>query len=48
MPGGSGFDAARGMTLGLGFRNEKWSLDYAVIASGELGRSHRFSVGARW
>ena len=48
VPGGSGFDAARGMTLGLGFRNEKWSLDYAVIASGELGRSHRFSVGARW
>ncbi len=46
--GGSGFDAARGMTLGLGFRNEKWSLDYAVLPSGELGRSHRFSVGARF
>ncbi|MEK7384720.1 MAG: PorV/PorQ family protein [Elusimicrobiota bacterium] len=46
--GGSGFDAARGMTLGLGFRNGKWSLDYAVLPTGELGRSHRFSLGARW
>jgi len=46
--GGSGFDAARGMTMGLGFRNEKWSLDYAVLPSGELGRSHRFSLGTRF
>lgn len=46
--GGSGFDVARGLTLGLGFRNEKWSLDYAVLPSGELGRSHRFSLGARF
>lgn len=46
--GGSGFDAARGLTMGLGFRNEKWSLDYAVLPTGELGRSHRFSLGARW
>ncbi|PIR19058.1 MAG: hypothetical protein COV48_04080, partial [Elusimicrobia bacterium CG11_big_fil_rev_8_21_14_0_20_64_6] len=46
--GGSGFDAARGLTMGLGLRNEKWSLDYAVLPSGELGRSHRFSFGARW
>ena len=46
--GGSGFDAARGLTMGLGFRNEKWSLDYAVLPAGELGRSHRFSLGARW
>ncbi|MDP3541633.1 MAG: PorV/PorQ family protein [Elusimicrobiota bacterium] len=46
--GGSGFDAARGLTLGLGFRNAKWSLDYAVLPSGELGRSHRFSFGARF
>lgn len=46
--GGSGFDAARGLTLGLGFRNEKWSLDYAVLPSGELGRSHRFSLSTRW
>lgn len=46
--GGSGFDVARGLTLGLGFRNEKWSLDYAVLPSGELGRSHRFSLGIRF
>lgn len=46
--GGSGFDAARGLTMGLGLRNEKWSLDYAVLPSGELGRSHRFSLGARF
>lgn len=25
--GGSGFDAARGLTMGLGLRNEKWGLD---------------------
>lgn len=46
--GGSGFDAAHGLTMGLGCRNEKWSLDYAILPSGELGRSHRFSLGARW
>ncbi|MDD5304905.1 MAG: hypothetical protein PHS14_17550, partial [Elusimicrobia bacterium] len=46
--GGSGFDAARGLTMGAGFRNEKWSLDYAVLPSGELGRSHRFSLGTRF
>lgn len=46
--GGSGFDAARGLTMGLGLRNEKWSLDYAVLPAGELGRSHRFSLAARW
>ncbi|MCR4295578.1 MAG: PorV/PorQ family protein [Elusimicrobia bacterium] len=46
--GGSSFDAARGLTMGLGLRNEKWSLDYAVLPSGELGRSHRFSIGARF
>ncbi|MBI2385942.1 MAG: PorV/PorQ family protein [Elusimicrobia bacterium] len=46
--GGSGFDAARGLTMGLGFRNEKWGLDYAVLPSGELGRSHRFTLAIRW
>lgn len=46
--GGSGFDAARGLTMGLGFRDERWSLDYAVLPAGELGRSHRFSLGARF
>lgn len=46
--GGSGFDAAKGLTLGLGYRDARWSLDYAVLPSGELGRSHRFSLGAHW
>lgn len=46
--GGSGFDAARGLTMGLGARNDRWSLDYALLPSGELGRSHRFSLGARF
>ena len=46
--GGTGFDAARGLTFGLGLRNEKWSMDYAILPTGELGRSHRFSLGARF
>lgn len=46
--GGSDFDAARGLTLGLGVRNDRFSLDYAVLPSGEFGRSHRFSLGARF
>lgn len=46
--GGSGFDAARGLSLGVGFRNERWSLDYAIMPSGELGQAHRFSLGARF
>jgi hypothetical protein len=46
--GGSGFDVARGLTMGLGFRNEKWNIDYAVLPSGELGRTHRFTLGTRF
>ncbi len=46
--GGSGFDAARGLTMGLGARSDRWSLDYAILPSGELGRSHRFSLAVRW
>jgi long-subunit fatty acid transport protein len=46
--GGTGFDAARGLTLGLGLRNERWSLDYAAVPMGELGSTHRFTVGARF
>lgn len=46
--GGSSFDAARGLTLGMGLRNEKWELSYAVLPMGELGRSHRFGLGARF
>lgn len=46
--GGSSFDAARGLTLGMGLRNERWELSYAVLPMGELGRSHRFGLGARF
>ncbi len=46
--GGSGFDAARGLTMGLGFRNDKWNIDYAVLPSGELGRTHKFTLGTRF
>ncbi len=46
--GGSGFDAARGLTLGIGFRNERWGLDYAAVPMGELGSTHRFTLSARW
>lgn len=46
--GGSSFDAARGLTLGLGVRSARWSLDYAAVPMGELGSTHRFTLGARW
>ena len=46
--GGSGFDAAKGLSLGVGLRNERFSLDYAVLPMGELGSSHRFSLAWRW
>lgn len=46
--GGSGFEAARGLTLGLGFRDERWELAYAVLPMGELGNTHRFTLGARF
>jgi hypothetical protein len=45
---GSGFDAARGLTLGVGLRKERFSLDYAAQAAGELGNVHRFSLGTRF
>jgi hypothetical protein len=46
--GGSGFDAARGLTLGVGFRADRWTIDYAAVPMGELGSTHRFTLGARW
>ena len=46
--GGAGFDAARGLTLGLGYRAGRWLLDYAAVPMGELGSTHRFTLGARW
>ncbi|MBI3298899.1 MAG: PorV/PorQ family protein [Elusimicrobia bacterium] len=46
--GGSGFDAVRGLTLGMGFKNERWELSYGVLPMGELGNTHRFSLGSRF
>jgi long-subunit fatty acid transport protein len=46
--GGAGFDATRGLTLGLGVRNMRWSLDYAAVPMGELGSTHRFTLNTRW
>lgn len=45
---GSGFDAARGLTLGLGLRRGGFGLDYAAQAAGELGSTHRFTLSARF
>lgn len=45
---GSGFDAARGLTLGVGLNMERFWLDYAAQAAGELGNVHRFSLGTRF
>lgn len=46
--GGSGFSAASGLTLGLGYRDAHWTLDYAAVPMGELGATHRFTLAARW
>lgn len=46
--GGSGVDAARGLTLGVGYRDGRWNLDYAALPMGELGTAHRISLGARF
>mgnify|MGYP001560683542 CR=1 FL=1 len=45
---GSGFDAARGLTLGLGLKKDGFGLDYAAQAAGELGSTHRFTLSARF
>ena len=46
--GGSGFDAAKGLTLGLGADLRGFRLDYAIKPTGELGRAHRFDIGCRF
>lgn len=48
LPGGSGFDAARGLTLGVGLRQQDWSVDYAAVPMGELGGTHRFTFAWRF
>ena len=46
--GGSGFDAAKGLPLGLGLKRGQFILDYGAQAAGELGNTHRFSLAMRW
>ena len=36
----------RGFTVGLGWRNDSWSLDYALTTLGFLGMGHQFSLQA--
>lgn len=45
---GAGFDAARGLTLGVGLRKDGFGIDYAAQAAGELGSVHRFTLSARF
>jgi hypothetical protein len=47
-PAGSGFDAARGLTVGLGLERAGFLFDYAAQAAGELGAAHRFTLGKRF
>lgn len=46
--GGSGFDAAKGLTLGLGVKTGPTRLDYGIKPMGELGQAHRFDIGYRF
>ena len=47
-PAGSGFDAARGLTVGLGVERSGFRFDYAAQAAGELGAAHRFTLAKRF
>jgi hypothetical protein len=47
-PEGSGFDAARGLTVGLGLERAGFLFDYAAQAAGELGAAHRFTLAKRF
>lgn len=47
-PEGSGFDAARGLTVGLGLDRAGFRFDYAAQAAGELGAAHRFTLAKRF
>ena len=46
--GGSGFDAAHGLTAGLGLEKAGFRFDYAAQAAGELGNTHRFTLSKRF
>ena len=46
--GSSGLNELYGFFMGLGFDLKSMKLDYALLPYGELGSSHRFSVGMRF
>jgi len=46
--GGDGFDAARGLSFGVGVGKEGLSVDYAITPSGALGSAHRFGLGYKF
>jgi long-subunit fatty acid transport protein len=46
--GGSGFDAMRGLSFGIGLKSERVTFDYAVTPAGDLGQAHRFGIGVRF
>lgn len=43
-----GQDVGEGYTAGIGFRSSTLSVDYAYVPYGDLGDTHRVSLGMRW
>jgi tetratricopeptide (TPR) repeat protein len=41
-------DAGAGVSVGLGWRSQKFSADYAFVPLGDLGNAHRISLSLRW
>ena len=41
-------DVGSGLTAGLGFKVATVDLDYAYVAYGDLGNTHRISLGFKW
>lgn len=41
-------DAGTGVSMGLGWSNGKFRIDYAFVPLGDLGAAHRLSLGLRW
>ena len=44
----SGLSEFYGMFMGVGFRSRVGTLDYSITPYGELGSTHRFSIGLRF
>ncbi len=41
-------DSGLGVSAGVGWRGEAWSVDYAIAPYGDLGLTHRVGIGFRW